>query len=113
MIFIGRCFINYPQDQIIILRGVLDEVDDILSTLPGDEDIRILVLPSHGKLAYFRPHPIPYYFTLHISRFNGIDDTMIIILELESPILLQNIGFTLLIIFLHDGGLPISFNVDT
>ena len=27
IIFIMRCFINYPQEKIIILRGVIDELD--------------------------------------------------------------------------------------
>ena len=37
IIFIGIFFINYSQDQIIILRGVLDEADYIISELLGDK----------------------------------------------------------------------------
>ena len=47
MIFIRKWFINYPQYQIIILMGVLDEVDDIISELPGDEGFLL-----HGRLAW-------------------------------------------------------------
>ena len=51
VIFIRRRFINYPQDLIIILMGVLDEVDEIISELPGDEAFSILVFLPHGRLA--------------------------------------------------------------
>ena len=36
IILVRIYFINYPQEQIIILRGVIDEVDEILSELPRD-----------------------------------------------------------------------------
>ena len=88
-ISLRRLFIKFPQEKIIVLRGVLDEVDDILMELPGDEGFRVLVLLPHKRLAYGHPYPIPSFFSLKIARVNGIDDTIIITLELESPILLQ------------------------
>ena len=72
IIFFSRWFINYYQDQTIILRGVLDEVDEIISELPGDEGVRILVLLPHGRLADDNPSPITYLFQLNISRVDGI-----------------------------------------
>ena len=36
IILVRIYFINYPQEQIIILRGVIDEVDEILSEIPRD-----------------------------------------------------------------------------
>ena len=100
IIFISIFFIHYTHDHIIVLRGVIYEVDDILSELPGDEGVGIFVLIPHGRLAYGHPSPIPYSFPINISTVDGIDDTINIILELEDPILLQYIGFALLVIFL-------------
>ena len=51
VISIRRWFINYLQDLIIIFMGGLDEVDEILSELPGDEGFSILVFLPHGRLA--------------------------------------------------------------
>ena len=59
--------------------------------------------------------PIPHFllFSLNIARLDGIYYTITIILELESPILLQELGLDLLITFLGGGGLPIFLNVVT
>ena len=57
--------------------------------------------------------PHSFLFSLNIARFNGIDYTIIIILELDSPILIRGLGFAFLIIFLGGGGLPIFINVGT
>ena len=59
-VLIRRWFINYPQDQIIILRVVFDEVDEILSELPGCEGVRIIVILPNGRLS--DGHPPPHYF---------------------------------------------------
>ena len=99
IIFFRRWFINYYQDQTIILRGVLDEVDEIISELPGDEGVRILVLLPHGRLADGHPSPITYFLPLNIARVDGIYDTIIIIILPEAPILIQDIVLALLIIF--------------
>ena len=72
IIFVRMWFINYPKDQIIILRGVFYEVDEILGEFPGDEGVRILVLLPHGRLADGNPSPITYLFQLNISRVDGI-----------------------------------------
>ena len=73
---------QYPQYQIIILRGVLDEVDDIIIELPGDEGVRILVLLPHRRLADGHPPLILSFFPIKISRFDGIDNNIIITLEI-------------------------------
>ena len=52
IIFIRRWFINYYQDQIFILRGVLDEIDEILNEIPRDGGVSILVFLLHGRLVY-------------------------------------------------------------
>ena len=96
--------------KIFILRGVLDEVDDILRELPGYEGVRIIVLLPHGRLKYGHPSPIHHFFTLNISRVDGIYYTIIIIIELEAPILIKEIGLAFLIIFLCRDGLPIFIN---
>ena len=62
IIFIRVWLIDYSQDQNIILRGVIDEVDDALSKLPRDEGVRIILLIPHGRLAYGPPSPISYFF---------------------------------------------------
>ena len=59
------------------------------------------------------PHPPFLTFSLNIARLDGIYYTITIILELESPILLQELGLALLITFLCGGGLPIFLNVVT
>ena len=110
IILIRIWFINYTQDQIIILRGAIDEVDEILSELPGDEGVRIIVLLPHERLAYGHPSPVNSLFTLKIPRFYGIYDTIIITIEMEATILLQNLCFYLLTIFLGGGGLLIFLN---
>ena len=113
IILIRIWFINYPPYQIIILRGVLDEVDEILSELPGDKGVSINVLLPHGMLADDHSPPITYFFPLNIARVDGIGDNIIIILELDDPILLQELDFALLIIFIGGGGLPIFLNIGT
>ena len=55
-----------------MLRGVLDELDEILSEFPGDEGVSIIVLLPHGRLAYENPSPIPYLFLLNIVRVDVI-----------------------------------------
>ena len=70
IILISICFINYYQEQILIFRGVIDEVDKIISELPGDEGVSIIVLTPHGKLVYGHSPPIPSFFPLKISRVN-------------------------------------------
>ena len=111
IIFIMRFFINYPQEKNIILRGVIDDLDEILSELPGDEGVRIIILLPHGRLAGFHPYPITYFFSLNITWDNGIYYTIIIILEMYSPLLLQEIGFALLIIFLGGVGLSMFLSL--
>ena len=61
IILIRQFFINYSQDQIDILRGVLDAIYDIPSKLPGDEGVRIIFLLPHGRLADGHPPHIPYF----------------------------------------------------
>ena len=100
IIFIRRWFINYTQDQIIILRGVLDELDEIFSELPGDEGVRILLLHTHGRHADGHPPPFPSFFPLKIAKVYGIDYNIIIILELEAPIIIKQLVIDLLKIFL-------------
>ena len=95
------------------MRGVLDEVDEILSELPGGDGFSIIVIIPHGRISDGHPSPIPYFFSLKISMVDGIDYTIIIILELDPPILLQDLGFALLIIFICGNGLPISINLGT
>ena len=58
-------------------------------------------------------HPPFLLFPLNISRVDGIYYTIIITLEMEAPILLQGIGFALLVIFLGGGSLQIFINVST
>ena len=101
-------FINYPQDQIIILSG-----DEILSELPGDEGLRIIVLLQHERFSDGHPSPIHYYFPLNTAMFDGIYDKIIIIIDLDPLILLQVLGFAFLIIFLGGGSLPIFINIGT
>ena len=113
IIFIRIWLINYYQEQIVILRGVLDDIYKILSEILGNDDVRILVLLPHGRLADGHPPPITYFFSLNIARVDGIDYTIIIILEMDPPILLQEHGFDFLIIFLGVGVLPIFLNVGT
>ena len=72
IIFIKIWFINYPQDQIIILKGAIDEVGEILGEIPGDEDVIIVVLLPYGRLSDGYKYPTPYLFTLIISRSDGI-----------------------------------------
>ena len=72
IIFIRIWVINYSKDQIIMLRGVLDEVYNILSELWGYEGVSILLPITHGRLAYGHPYPSPCLFILNISRVDGI-----------------------------------------
>ena len=72
IIIIRIWFINYLLDPIIIFRGILDKLDDTLSEIPGDDNVRIFVLIPHGKLEYGHPYPIPYLFTLKIDRVDGL-----------------------------------------
>ena len=85
IILLRRWFINYFQGQIFILRGVLDEVDEIISELPGGEGFSIIVIIPHGRISDGHPSPIPYFFSLKISMFDGIDYTIIIILAYSHP----------------------------
>ena len=73
-----------------------------------------------GLLFYFHMGGLPMFtrppllpFSLDITRVDSIDYTIIIILELDPPIVLQDIDSTLLIIFLGGGGLPIFLNLRT
>ena len=50
IVFISIWFINYYQDQIVILWGLIDEVDEIISELTEDEGVSIIVLPPHWRL---------------------------------------------------------------
>ena len=93
------------------MRGVFDELDETLSELPGENGVRILVLPQHGRLADGYTHPITSFTPLNIARVNGIDYDIIIILDMEANILLKVTGFDLLIVFIGGGGLPIFLNV--
>ena len=61
---------------------VFDDVDEILSELPGGEGVRILVLLQHGRLVDGRTSPIYSFFPLRIARVDGIDYTIIIILDM-------------------------------
>ena len=81
------------------MRVVFDEVDEILSELPGCEGVRIIVILPNGRLSDGHPPPVTLFFSLKIDRLDGIDDTIVLILELESPITLQYIVFALLTIF--------------
>ena len=63
IIFIGRWFINSTQDQIMMLRGFIDDVDEILSGFPGNKGVRILVLLPNGRLEDGNTYPTPYFFT--------------------------------------------------
>ena len=85
---IRRWIINFPQYQIIILRGVLGEVYEVLRERPGGEGVVVLVLLPHGRHADDHKSNIPYFLPLDISRIDGIYYKVIIILELESPILM-------------------------
>ena len=100
IIFIRIWFINYTQDQIIILRGVLDELDEIFSGLPGDQGVRIVLLPTHGKHVDGHPPPITSFFPLKIARVYGIDDNISILLELEAPIIIKQLVIDFLKCFL-------------
>ena len=51
------------------------------------------------------------FFSLKIARVYSIVYTIIIAHEIEVPILLQGLGFALLMIFLGGGGLQIIMNV--
>ena len=82
IIFIRIWFVNSPQDQIIILRGVFDEVDEILSELLGGEGVGVVVILPCGRLIDGHPSPITYFFSLKIVGVDGIYDTTITILEL-------------------------------
>ena len=82
IILIRIWFINYYQEQIVILRGVLDEVDDILVEVSGDKGYRIIVLLPHWRLADGHTPPINSFLPLKIYRVDGIYYTIIIILEL-------------------------------
>ena len=61
IIFIRIWFINYSQDQIVIPRSAIDEVDEILIEIPGNEGVRIIALLPHGRLKYGHPSPITYF----------------------------------------------------
>ena len=72
-------FINFPQDQIIILRGNLDEVDKIISELSGNEGVKLFYSSHMGGLQVSIHTPfLP--FTRNIAMVNITDDTTIIIL---------------------------------
>ena len=62
-----------------MLRGVLDGADEILSEIPWDEGVRIIVLLPHGRPEDGHPSPITSFFSLKIARIYGIDYTIIII----------------------------------
>ena len=104
---------NYSQDKIVIFRGVLDEIDEILSILTWYKGVRVIVLLLDERLAVGLPSTITSFFPLNISRFNGIYYTIIIILEMDSSILIQEIGFALLIIFRYVSGIPTFLNIET
>ena len=89
IILIRRGFIKYYQYQITILRGVMNEVDEILSELPGEEGVRITFIFPHGRLVDGHPSPITSFLSPNIARLYGIYYTIITTLELEAPILLQ------------------------
>ena len=95
VILISIWLINYDQEQIFILRGVLDEVDDILSELPGGEGFSIIVIIPHGRISDGHPYSITLFFPLNISRVDGIDYTKTIILELETPYFFRRLSFSL------------------
>ena len=71
IIFIRKWFINYYQDQIVILRVVFDEVDDILSELPWYKGVNIFVPIPYGRLVDGHPYPVTSFFSLNIFRFDG------------------------------------------
>ena len=66
IIFIIRWFINYSQDQIVILRGVLDEVYEIISEISGDEGVVIIIILPNWRLADGHASPISYFFHLRL-----------------------------------------------
>ena len=55
IIFISLSISNDNQDQIIILRGVLDDIDDILSEILGHEGVVVLVVIPHVRLLDVHP----------------------------------------------------------
>ena len=55
-----------------MFRGVLDEVDDILSELSGYQSVRIIEILLHGIFVDVHTSLIYYVFPLKISRFDGI-----------------------------------------
>ena len=60
IIFIRVWFVNYPQEQIIILMVALDELDVILSEPSGDKCVRgIIILP---RLNILDVHPFLHLF---------------------------------------------------
>ena len=104
IIFSRRFTIKYPQDQIIILRSVIDELDEVLRKIPGDEGVVVILLLPHGRLSDGHTSYIPSFLPFKIVRVYGIYDTIIIILELEAPILLQEICLDFLILFFVEEG---------
>ena len=62
IIFIRIWFISYHQDQIIILRGVLDEADNILGELPGTRVSWLLYSYHMGGLQMDINIPFLIYF---------------------------------------------------
>ena len=60
IIFIRVWFVNYPQEQIIILMVALDELDVILSEPSGGKCVRgIIILP---RLNILDVHPFLHLF---------------------------------------------------
>ena len=55
-----------------MLRGVIDGADEILSEIPWDEGVRILVLLPHGRLSSGHKSPIPYLSSLKTVKFNDV-----------------------------------------
>ena len=90
IIFIRRFIINYPQNQIIILRGVIDELDEVIRELLGDEGVLFILLLPHGRVSDSHTSYINSFPPFNIVRVYGVYDTIIIILEMEAPILLQD-----------------------
>ena len=70
-----------------------------------------LLYSSHVVGLQMAIHPPSPYFSLNIPKVDVIDNDIIIILELESPILIQYLGFALLTVFLGGGGLSICIIV--
>ena len=91
IIFSRRCIINDTQVKIIILKGVIYKLDKVISELPGDEGVVVLVLLPHGSIEDVHPSSIPSFLPLNIVRVDGTDDTIIFILELEAPIIIQEL----------------------